>query len=259
VKNSGIAALVAAFIFALGADAHAALSDEIQVYNDDINAPGEFGLEMHVNTTPKGRDTPDYPGEVTPRHGIRATPEFSYGLSEQWEAGMYVPMSRDASGSYAIAGGKLRIKWMPMKPAEQEAGWYAGANLELSRLRMRFSESRNSAELRVIGGYHGPVWQVAVNPVFGKDLSEGHRQGAPDFSMQVKVARTIKEGLAAGLEYYSDLGTTSHVVSTSQQSNALFVAIDAETRFFNLNFGIGHGLTHAADRWTVKAIFGFTL
>jgi len=38
--------------------AGAALSDEIQVYTDDINAPGEFGLELHVNTTPKGRRVP---------------------------------------------------------------------------------------------------------------------------------------------------------------------------------------------------------
>ena len=29
---------------------HAALSDEIQVYADEINAPKEFGLELHFNT-----------------------------------------------------------------------------------------------------------------------------------------------------------------------------------------------------------------
>ncbi|TMH09602.1 MAG: hypothetical protein E6H68_18115 [Betaproteobacteria bacterium] len=56
--------------------AGAALSDEIQVYTDDINAPGEFGLELHINTTPKGRRVPDYPGEVVPNHGLRITPEL---------------------------------------------------------------------------------------------------------------------------------------------------------------------------------------
>ena len=50
--------------------AGAALSDEIQVYTDDINAPGEFGLELHINTTPKGRRVPDYRGEVVPNHGL---------------------------------------------------------------------------------------------------------------------------------------------------------------------------------------------
>ena len=49
----------------------AALSDEIQVYTDDINAPREFGLELHVNTTPSGRGIPDYAGEAVPAHGLR--------------------------------------------------------------------------------------------------------------------------------------------------------------------------------------------
>ena len=65
--------------------ATAALSDEIQVYTDDINAPGEYGLELHVNTTPSGRTTPDYPGEAVPNHGLRITPEFSYGITKTWE------------------------------------------------------------------------------------------------------------------------------------------------------------------------------
>ena len=32
-----------------------AIQDEIQVYVDDVNAPGEYGLETHINTTPRGR------------------------------------------------------------------------------------------------------------------------------------------------------------------------------------------------------------
>ena len=50
----------------LGAPAAQAvpLSDEIQVYMDEINRPGERSLELHVNATPKGRREPDFPGAV---------------------------------------------------------------------------------------------------------------------------------------------------------------------------------------------------
>jgi len=34
--------------------AQAALQDEIQVYDDEINAKGEYSLELHLNTTPNG-------------------------------------------------------------------------------------------------------------------------------------------------------------------------------------------------------------
>ncbi len=50
--------------------AHAVMIDEIQVYTDDINAPGKFGLELHLNLTLSGRRVPDYPGEITPHRGI---------------------------------------------------------------------------------------------------------------------------------------------------------------------------------------------
>ena len=83
-----------------------AINDEIQVYTDDINEPGKFGLELHMNTTPAGRSTPDYPGDSIPRHGFRLTPEFSYGINKDFEAGMYLPTVRDADGSFSASGGK---------------------------------------------------------------------------------------------------------------------------------------------------------
>src|ERR1700675_2958012 len=96
--------------------AGAALSDEIQVYTDDINAPGKFGLELHINTTPKGRRVPDYPGEVVPNHGLRITPEFSYGLTETWEAGLYIPTNRDPSGDVSVAGASFGSSGCPFAP-----------------------------------------------------------------------------------------------------------------------------------------------
>ena len=77
--------LVAAAIFCCS-HAHGALPDEIQVYTDDVNAPGERGIELHVNTTPSGRSAPGYPGEVPTHHGLRITPELSWGLAPDVDA-----------------------------------------------------------------------------------------------------------------------------------------------------------------------------
>src|SRR4030081_2389749 len=94
---SSLARLVCALALAPGF-ACAALSDEIQVYDDDINAPREFGLELHVTATAKGRAIPDSPGEVVPNRLPRIRPESSYGLTRAWEAGLYLPSSFDSSG-----------------------------------------------------------------------------------------------------------------------------------------------------------------
>jgi hypothetical protein len=87
-------------------------------------------------------------------------------------------------------------------------------------------------------------------------LSEGFSR-TPEFELGVKVARTVTERLALGLEYYSGLGALNHLQSFSEQDNTLYAAMDLDMKAWTLNFGVGRGLTSDADRWTVKAIFGF--
>jgi hypothetical protein len=258
VKRRGVSLPDIAFaaLLALALPARAELSDEIQVYTDDINAPGEFGLELHLNATPRGRRTPNYPGEVVPDRGVRLTPEFSWGLSHDWEAGLYLPASRDASGNTQLAGAKLRLKWLPVRAQEGATGWFAGANGELSRLKRQFSQSRTTFELRLMGGWRSPEWLLAVNPVFGWNLSDGMRSATADVSVGAKVARTLASGVAAGFEYYSDLGTTHELLPAGQRAQVLYIALDARIRGWDFNAGIGRGLTHAADRTTLKAIVG---
>ncbi len=238
--------------------ARAALIDEIQVYDDGINAPRQFGLQVHVNTTPEGRAEPDYPGEVVPNHGTRVTPEFSYGLSRDFEAGLYVPSGFDSAGRGSLAGWKLRLKWIPLRPDEGAAGWFAGANGEYSRLAHRYSESRDTFELRTIGGYHAEHWLVAVNPVFGFDLSPGFRNGA-DFSLQVRGVHDVAKDTQAGLEYYSDMGKLAHLAALPDQANIVYGVIDTKLKGWGIEFGVGRGVTSPADKWTVKFIFDVPL
>ena len=207
--------------------ASAALSDEIQVYDDDINAPREFGLELHVNGTPEGRGIPDYPGEVVPNHGLRMTPEFSYGLTrERGRRGSTCPRASTRRGTVRSPGGNcasngcrctatkaaklvLRRQWRALAPAGEVL------------------ESRDSFELRTIGGYRAESWLIAVNPVFGWDLSPGYRSGTPDFSLGVKATHNVAEKVAVGAEYYSEMGKTSHILPLREQANTLYAVVDA--------------------------------
>lgn len=248
------AAALAASLLLAGAPAHAAFPDEIQVYTDDINKPGEFGLELHLNTTPRGITTPGYTGEIVNHHGLRLNPEFSWGLSRDWEAGLYVPVVRSGNGNWYGAGIKLRLKWMPLQPDKDRGGWFAGANAELSQLGKGFSESARSLELRTIAGWRNPDWLLAVNPIFGWSLSDGFRSGTPDFTLALKASRKVSASLGLGLEYYSEMGPLNRLLPANQQNNTLYLAFDYEGKPFAFNFGIGRGVSSAADPWTLKGI-----
>ena len=236
------------------APAHA-INDEIQVYTEDINEPGQFGLELHMNTTPAGRSTPDYPGDSIPRHGFRLTPEFSYGISKDFEAGMYLPTVRDADGSFSASGVKLRLKWLPLKPAEDNPGWYAGVNWEVARIDKRYSDSPMTTEVRTIIGYRADKWLLGANPILSWDLSPGYRNGGPDMVLGFKGVHDVAEGIALGLEYYSGIGKLSHPLPHSLQEHTIYAVMDFDRKPFDFNLGIGRGLTGATDQWTVKAIF----
>jgi len=243
-------------LFAIGVlRTSAVMIDEIQVYDDSINDPGKFGLELHLNTTLRGREAPDYPGEIVPNRGLRLTPEFSYGLSRDFEVGLYVPMERTADGAYEAAGAKLRLKWIPLHPNEQTGGWFLGANGELSRLSQRFEEARWTFELRTMIGYRAPEWLVVVNPVFGWNLAGPNRSGRPEGELQIKAAHELVKGVAFGPEYYAGFGPLGKPVHLPEQDHALYAAWDVDLKPWVFNFGIGHGLTRASDRWTAKFIF----
>jgi len=248
---------VAAAAAALGSGSGFAVVDEIQVYTDDLDKPGESGLELHVNTTPRGRRTPDYPGELPPYRGWRLTPEFSRGLGHDLDWGLYFPSATDEHGKWYLGGAKLRVKWLPVRPTEGESGWYLGINNELSRLTKKFSDSPMSDEVRFIGGYRGRDWLIGMNPILDWALSQGYR-GSPEVMLAGKAVHDVSRGIAVGVEYYNGIGTLANRLPRNEQERTLYLVAEIERKSWSLNFGVGHGLTPATDDWTVKAIFGFS-
>jgi hypothetical protein len=245
-------ALVALGLLLAARAAWGVLPDEIQVYTDDLEAPGKRGIELHVNTTPSGRATPAYPGEVVPHHGLRVTPEISWGLARNWDGALYLPFVRSGDGADFFAGPRLRLKWLPLKPAEGTSGPFAGINWELSFVQQRFEQARRTTEIRPILGYRSDAWLFAFNPIVTTDLA-GQDKGVLTFAPAAKLSRSLSHGTALGAEYYSELGRLSHFAPRSEQSHVLYAVLDTE----RVNFGIGRGLTGASDRWTIKAIFSF--
>jgi hypothetical protein len=67
-------------------------TDEIQVYNAEIAAPGQFNLTWHDNFTLSGRTQPTFPGGIVPNHTLNGVPEWAFGVTNWFEAGLYMPL-----------------------------------------------------------------------------------------------------------------------------------------------------------------------
>ena len=245
------------FISCFSIGVWAALPDEIQVYDGEINAPGEFGLELHINHSISGNRIPEFSSERVTSHGVRLTPEFSYGLTDAVELGLYIPTVYTPNYGYEAAGLKTRIKWLPIRESESQP-LSVGLNIEYASLRPGFEESRRHFEFRQITAWDNDSWQLAVNPIVGVDASP-NLSHIPDLKIFGRVLyKKGSELNTLGLEYYQDLGPYNHFLPNNLQSKQVFAV--AEWAFksgflnrWNMHVGLGYGWD-SADRWILKMI-----
>ena len=73
-----------------------------------------------------------------------------------------------------------------------------------------------------------------------------------DFAPSVRLAYNVSKRWAVAAEVYSDYGPLKHFLPTDQQSRQLFGVVDYKSDDFNIEAGIGFGLTPASDRLVVK-------
>src|SRR5258706_5641656 len=155
--------------------------------------------------------------------------------------GLSLPFVRSAEGDYSFAGTKVRLKWLPLRPAEGGSGAFAGINGEFAYVQQEFVAARKTLEIRPILGWRGTDWLVSFNPTVGMDLA-GDEGGVAMFHPSAKIARSIGDRRALGVEYYADFGRLSHFAPREEQQHTLYLVLDTEGKV-RVNFGIGHGLT----------------
>jgi len=51
-----------------------------------------INLTWHNNYTPSGNPTSAAPGTIVPNHSLNGVPEWAYGVTDWFEAGLYLPL-----------------------------------------------------------------------------------------------------------------------------------------------------------------------
>jgi hypothetical protein len=225
-----------------------AQTDEIQVYDAEITAQGKFNLTWHNNFTPSGRTEPAFPGGLVPDHALNGVPEWAYGVTSWFEAGLYLPIytiTRD--GALLFDGAKLRALFVV--PDAHDRTFFYGVNFELSYNQPHWDPSRYAGEIRGIIGVHLGRFDLIVNPIVDTDFNGF---GNLEFVPAARAAWNLSGKLAVALEEYADFGPLNHFKPGDQQSHTLFVVIDYGGSSHGLEFGIGRGLTPASDNWVIK-------
>lgn len=232
-----------------------AADEEIQVYMDEMNHKGGYGLDVHLNYVPQGRAADvDYAGEMASEGRFRITPEWSYGLTDNLELGLYLPLAAiDRHGDAEVGGVKGRVKWIA--PRTQGQDWFWGANFEIGRVRRSLDINPWNAELKGILGVRKDPWTVAANLNVDWAVS-GSDKGPTTYQLAAKASYKVSEDTAIGLESYNSLGSSRHFGRLSDNDQEAFVVLDKGLGKWDLDLGVGRGWGAPEDQWIVKAIVG---
>ncbi len=259
------AASVAAFSVALCAilsglwpGPASAAPEEIVVFADEFEKPGKTGYELHFNFAARARPTPDYPGEQPPDKVLRFMPEVVWGLSEKWNLGLHVPMSRNThTGSTTVDGFKARLQNLNAQQTDAGSVFY-GVNYELSYFNRRLSESSLVAEVRGIAGWRRGNWLVAVNPILNHPLDAvPGADNRANFDLFAKAMKTVARDVALGLEHYAEFGALRNPRFGSASGQTTYAVLEFATKsHFEIHLGFGHGWTHPVDKRVYKLLVG---
>ena len=243
--------VLAAVIFVLAPRYAFAQTDEIQVYDATIAPQGVFNLTWHNNFTPNGLKTPAFPGGIIPDHSFNGVTEWAYGVTDWFEAGLYLPLysfskNRDAT----FNGGKIRMLFVLPRAAQRT--FFYGCNFEFSYNMSHWDTNRFTSEIRPILGVHLHPVDIIVNPILDNSWRGGF--GNLAFAPAAHIAYNFTTKFALATEEYSDVGPLRSVYPTYQESHEVWGVFDRSTKFAEIEAGVGFGVTPASDKITLKLI-----
>jgi hypothetical protein len=226
----------------------AAQTDEIQVYDGGIVDVGKFNLTWHNNYIASGSRTPAFPGGLVPRHTYDGVTEWAYGVTDWFEQGLYLPLysvSPNRGGSFN--GWKLR-ELFAVPDADNRMFVYA-VNFEFSFNSKHWDPERHTSEIRPILGLHLGQWDFFFNPILDNSY-QGFKN--LDFAPATRVAYNFNKTWALAVEWYADFGPIKAFLPGDEQSHQIFAVFDYQGEPFDIEAGIGWGLTAASDNLTFK-------
>ena len=231
------------------APASFAQTDEIQVYDGSIAERGVLNLTWHNNFTPDGLKTPAFPGGLIPDKSFNGVTEWAYGVTNWFEAGLYLPLYSITKATGAkINGGKIRFLFTTPHAADRK--FFYAANFEFSYNAKHWDARRFTSEIRPIIGVHLHPWDIIVNPILDNSYLGGFKH--LDFAPCARVAYNLSPKWALAAEEYSDAGPLNDIYPTSLQSHEIWGVFDRNAKWANIEAGVGFGLTSGSDKVTLK-------
>ncbi len=247
-------ALLAAILW-LPANAFGQDLFEIQVYPYETVAPRHTMVEFHMNFFPSGtKDTEN--GVFANNHQFHFTVEVTHGLTKHFEIAGYLVTAVVPDAGPKFAGARIRPRFR--LPEEWRLPFKVSISTEVGFNKHQFDPNTITLEIRPILEKELGKWYLSFNPDFSKSFRGVDSHRGFEFEPGVKVGYAATKKIEPGIEYYAATGQVTHFETPHDQHHLIFPTLDLNAGpDWELNFGVGRGLTGTSERWVVKWIIGY--
>ena len=205
---------------------------EIQVYPYETVEPGHTMVELHSNFTFQGSKS-STDGTFPTNHQLHETIEITHGFTDWFETGFYI---------FTSAHNGQGVDWV-------------GDHI---RPRAKFSADTWTWEMRPIIDKQINKWYFSFNPTFDKSFHGPSVHQGFVFSPNVKFSYDFTKKITGGIEYYGSVGPATDFDPFRLQQQQIVPAIDLNlSPKWEVNFGLGVGITGATDHLIAKTIIGY--
>ena len=228
---------------------------EIQVYPYETVEPGHTMVELHNNFTFQGsKSTSD--GTLPTNHQWHETIEITHGFTDWFETGFYIFTSAKSGQGWNYVGSHIR----PRVRVPTKWHWPVGVSLsnEIGWQSRKFSADTWTWEMRPVIDKQLGRWYLSFNPTLDRSFHGPGVNQSVVFSPNFKFSYDFTKKIAGGIEYYGALGPVTGFDPVSQQQHQIFPAIDLNlSPKWEINFGLGVGVTRSTDHLIAKMILGY--
>ena len=226
---------------------------ELEVFEYDGVATGDYELEMHVNALSRGSAAPT--STAANHRPTHISAELTRVWTDRLETAVFVQTAPFGSaGSARFAGGHLRTKirfgQLPAVPVR------VAMSAEYAFNRAVFNRELQTLEFRSILDYARGRLAVVVNPAL-EIVTRGSDDGLePVFDVSARAEWQLANRLALTSDYFSAGATTRHLPE-SDAHHLVFggAALDIASAW-EFGLSLGHCVT-SSEPWLIRSIVGF--
>lgn len=216
--------------------------------------PSRFTIRESISTL--STTTVNAQGATTKAHAYVSETELDYRVTDWYQLALVASTSLPGSfgGGGSWNGALLRQTLLMPDAGAQPV--FVGLAVQLGYMvpgtmvpALASTNTRFAVGLTPILGFNYQAWQLILSPTVVTGIGAG---ATTALAPAARLTRTISEGFDVGIEYASALGQLGSISPLAQQSHIVYGITDFKLASFDVNLGIGSGLTTASRGIAVK-------